>query len=101
MKVKEILKEFKGFLDELTIDPHEDIKPCFKLTKEFRVDAEEHKGCYNCDVEYNYQYLNTTSSWNAVQYCWSCNHLNVIVISDRMSGVYTDRIYCYAEKEKP
>ena len=90
MKVKDLVEKF-------TIKPIEDIEKNFKLTKKLDLDANEHKGCFNCNNIYNHQYLKS-EAWTSVQYCWVCNHLNIVYHQDRMGGVYTDTIECYTEK---
>ncbi len=65
----------KNFIEKFTINPIKDIEPHFKLTKKI--------------VE--------SSAWTGVQYCWACNHLNVIYFQDRMGGSYTDIIKCFTE----
>lgn len=85
------------FIEKFTINPTKDIKPNFKLTKKIHIDAVSHKGCFNCGDESNGMYLKS-SAWTDVQYCWHCNHLNVIYYQDRMGGVYTDVVECFTER---
>lgn len=90
MKVDDLVEQF-------TIKPRKDIEPNFKLTKKINVDAVSHKACFNCNDTLNQ--INLRSQvWSGVQYCWNCNHLNVIYYQDRMGGAYTDVIECYTDK---
>lgn len=84
-------------IEKFTIDIEKDIKPNFRLTKKLHLDAGEHKGCFNCNDTFNQSMLNS-EPWTLVQYCWACNHLNVVICEDRMGGIYTDVIECYTEK---
>ena len=86
------------FVEKFTIDPEKDIEPNFKLTKKIDIDAGKHNGCFNCGNELNNVCLKS-SAWTGVQYCWACNHLNVIYYQDRMGGVYTDVVECFTEKQ--
>jgi hypothetical protein len=90
MKIDELLKIF-------TIEPKKDIEPNFKLTKTLEIDAGKQKGCFNCGDTSNQRRLKS-ESWTGVQYCWKCNHLNVIYYQERMAGIYVDVIECYTEK---
>ena len=90
MKVNDLVEQF-------TIKPMKDIEPNFKLTKKIDVDAGRHKGCFNCNDTLNQMSLKS-EAWTSVQYCWKCNHLNVIYHQDRMGGIYTDVIECYTDK---
>jgi len=90
MRINDLIEKF-------TIKPIEDIEPNFKLTKKLDVSAESHKGCFNCNDTSNQIFLKS-ESWTSVQYCWKCEHLNVIHHQDRMSGACADVIECYADK---
>ena len=92
MKVKDLIEQF-------TIKPSKDINPKLKLTKQINVDAIRHKGCFNCNDTHNQMSL-SSEAWTSVQYCWKCNHLNVVYHQDRMSGIRTDVIECYTDKEE-
>jgi hypothetical protein len=85
------------FVKDFTINPMVDIEPNFKLTKELEVDTTKIKECYNCGDKLNNVKLKSID-WTNVQYCWHCNHLNVIYEQDRMSGVYVDIVKCYTDK---
>ena len=89
--------KINDFLEKITNDPIKDIKSNFKLTKKIDLDTGNHKGCFNCNDTVN-QIRLESSAWTGVQFCWKCNHLNVIYYQDRMSGVYTDAIECYTDK---
>jgi|JI10StandDraft_1071094.scaffolds.fasta_scaffold2966393_1 hypothetical protein len=89
MKVNDFIKKF-------TIEPIKDIEANFKLSKKLDIDASMHKGCFNCGDLINQRWLES-APWTSVQYCWKCQHLNVIYHSDRMGGNYTDTIECYTE----
>lgn len=89
----------KDFIKRFTIEPLTDIEPNFKLSKTLDIDAYSHKGCFNCGDESNNKNL-PSESWTDVQYCWKCNHLNVVYFADRMGGVYTDTVECFTDKEE-
>lgn len=86
-----------NLIEQFTIKPIKDIEPHFKLTKEIKIDAGNHKGCFNCNNTFN-QISLKSEAWTSVQYCYKCNHLNIIYHQDRMGGVYTDVIKCYTNK---
>lgn len=86
----------KDFIKEFTIEPMKDIKSRFKLTKKLNIDSYSHKGCFNCGDSINQRWLES-QPWTGVQYCWKCNHLNVIYYSDRMGGATSDTIECFTE----
>ena len=87
----------EDFIQRFTINPEKDIVHSFKLTKQLDIDAGDHNGCFNCGNRITVMRLKS-SSWTGVQYCYSCNHLNVIHYSDRMSGVHTDIVKCFTDK---
>ena len=89
--------KINDFIEKFIINPTKDIEPNFKLTKRIDVDTVNYKGCFNCGNELNNTFLKS-SAWTGVQYCWFCNHLNVIYYQDRMGGVYTDVVECFTDK---
>jgi hypothetical protein len=92
------MKTINELVEKFTINPKEDIEPYFKLTKEYYIDATKVKGCLNCGNENNNKILDAIP-WTYVQYCWICNHLNVVYVTDRMSGVSEDKVKCYTDNE--
>lgn len=85
------------FVQKFEINPITDIEPYFKLTKKIDIDSSSHEGCFNCGDKLNNTKLKSMS-WTGVQYCWKCNHLNVIYFQDRMGGTNSDVIECFTEK---
>ena len=85
--------------EKFTIKPFEDIAPHFKLLKTLSIDIQNHhyKMCFNCGDTANSQMLKS-QSWTAVQQCFKCKSLNVIIYTDRMGGNSQDTIECYGEK---
>lgn len=76
-----------------------DIKSNFKLDKEVDIDFGSHsKHCAYCDDTANNVIL-PSEPWTIVQYCYRCDHINLVFVSDRMGGNYTDKIECYINKE--
>lgn len=91
--------KIQQLVDNFTINPNRDIKPNFKLSKIFSLDTSNIRNkCYNCGDIINHRDLKS-SEWTEVQYCWNCNHLVVVYIQDRMSGVYEDTVELYSENE--
>jgi hypothetical protein len=66
----------------------------FKLVKTIEIDCQITKGCYNCGDLFNNHRLKTPS-WTNAQYCWCCNSINFVFVSDRMGGNYTDTVKIY------
>lgn len=50
--------------------------------------------CLNCGDKLNNERL-ASESWTAVQYCWKCDTLNLVIFGDRMGGGYWDTVKCY------
>lgn len=91
------METVNNFINKFTIDPEVDIIPHFTLTKKYESDAGIIGDCLHCGDKSNNKRL-ISSSWTGVQYCWKCNHLNVVYYADRMSGVYTNTVKCFTEK---
>jgi len=85
----------KQFVEDYEIKA-EDLRKTFKLSKKLEIDSFRHKGCFNCGNIGN-QHSLPSEPWTRVQYCWICNHLNLVIESDRMGGTYTDTIECYTD----
>lgn len=88
--------KIRQFIEKFTVKPEEDIVNKFFLTKSINIDANHHKGCFNCEDKCNQRRMES-ESWTGIQHCWACNHINVIYHSDRMSGATTDVVECYTE----
>ncbi len=77
-----------------------EIKGNFKLDKAVDMDfGRRSKHCAYCDDTKNNVIL-PSEPWTIVQYCYRCDHINLIFVSDRMGGNYTDVVECYTNIEK-